>query len=464
MIIVDTALRRRAEDNRPIRVGMVGAGFQGKGIALQIIQSTPGMKLSAIACRTISSAIDAFAQAGLDAVVCDSISALNAAIATDRPAVIEDAIALVQADGLDAVIEVTGSIEYAGQAIQAAINAGKHVVHMNAELDGTIGPILKVKADKAGVIYSFSDGDQPGVQMNLFRFVSGLGIKPVLCGNIKGLHDPYRNPTTQEAFAKKWGQKPAMVASFADGTKISFEQAIVANGTGMRVARRGMLGPDFSHGNPDAALTPIEMTISKFEPYLDPNKPGLVDYVVGARPGPGVFVLGTTEQPIQKHYLNLYKLGPGPNYCFYTPCHLCHFEVPTSVARAVLFQDATLAPIGGPRVGVVAVAKKDLAPGELIEQFGGYQVYGVAENIDAIRGQRLLPVGLSVGCKVKVRLAKDAVLTVDDVWTPQGRLVDLLYAEQERLFFNSTASASQHDFSSHDPAACVLDRVGEARR
>lgn len=140
---------------------------------------------------------------------------------------------------------MTGSIEFAAHAVLAAIEAGKHVVHMNAELDGTVGPILKLRADAAGVIYSFSDGDQPGVQMNLFRFVAGIGVKPVLCGNIKGLHDPYRNPETQVAFAARWGQRPAMVASFADGTKISFEQAIVANGTGFRVAKRGMIGPDF---------------------------------------------------------------------------------------------------------------------------------------------------------------------------------------------------------------------------
>ena len=232
-----------------------------------------------------------------------------------------------------------------------------------------------------------------------------------------------------------------MVASFADGTKISFEQAIVANGTGMRVAKRGMLGPDFSQGDPDAPLTQIEMTISRFEPYLDPNKPGLVDYVVGARPGPGVFVLGTTEHPAQKHYLNLYKLGQGPYYCFYTPYHLCHFELPTSVARAVLFQDATLAPLAGPKVGVVAVAKKELAAGELIEELGGHQVYGVAENIDAIRGQRLLPIGLGLGCKVKSLLPRDAVLTLDDVCAPEGRLVDSLYAEQERFFCSNNASA-----------------------
>jgi predicted homoserine dehydrogenase-like protein len=434
VIIVDTALRRREEEGRPIKVGMVGAGFQGRGIALQIVRSTPGMRLCAIACRRIESARAAFETAGLAPTLCETRAALESAIAADRPAVTEDALALATADGLDAIIEVTGSVEYAARAVLAAIGAGKHVIHMNAELDGTVGPILKRKADQAGVIFTFSDGDQPGVQMNLYRFVSGLGIKPVLCGNIKGLHDPYRNPTTQEGFAKKWGQKPAMVASFADGTKISFEQAVVANGTGMRVARRGMLGPDFSGGNPDAPLTQIETAISKFAPYLDPEEPGLVDYVVGARPGPGVFVLGTTDHPVQKHYLNLYKLGTGPYYCFYTPYHLCHFEVPTSVARAVLFRDATLAPAGGPRVGVIAVAKKDLGAGELIEEFGGYQVYGMAENIDTIRQERLLPIGLSIGCRLRRPVSKDATLTMEDVTVPPDRLIDALYAEQEQHF------------------------------
>src|SRR6266540_4682331 len=119
---------------------------------------------------------------------------------------------------------------------------------MNAELDGTVGPILKHHADRRGVVYTNADGDQPGVLMNLHRFVSGIGVRPVLCGNIKGLHDPYRNPTTQEAFARRWGQNPQMVTSFADGTKISFEQAIVANATGMRVARRGMIGPTVETG------------------------------------------------------------------------------------------------------------------------------------------------------------------------------------------------------------------------
>jgi len=434
VIIVDTALKKREAAGNPVRVGLIGAGFQGRGIALQIIASTPGMRLCAVANRNIGPAIAAYSEAGVQPVECATRAELEQAIAEGRPAVTEDAIALAQAEGLDAIIEVTGSLEYAAAAVLAAIEAGKHVVQMNAELDGTVGPILKHKAEAKGVVFTFADGDQPGVQMNLYRFVEGIGAKPVLCGNIKGLHDPYRNPTTQRAFAEKWGQKAAMVASFADGTKISFEQAIVANGTGMQVARRGMLGPDFSGGNPGAPLVPLEDTVASFAAHLDGGGPGIVDYVVGARPGPGVFVLATIGDARQAHYLNLYKLGTGPYYCFYTPYHLCHFEVPTSVARAVLFDDAVLTPIAGPRVGVIAVAKKDLAPGELIDELGGYEVYGVAENIDAIRAENLLPIGLAIGCKARRAIAKDTPLTFADVDVPPGRLIDALYAEQEQLF------------------------------
>ncbi|WP_070885278.1 hypothetical protein J3Q00_08835 [Pseudomonas sp. D2-3] len=440
MIIVDSALAKREAEGRPIRVGMIGAGFQGSGIALQILTATPGMRLCAVANRNIGSAVGVYDQAGIEPLRCDTQAELEHAIARGTPAVTENAQALARAEGLDAIIEVTGSIEYAAHAVLAALQAGKHVVQMNAELDGTIGPILKHKADQAGVIYTFSDGDQPGVQMNLYRFVAGLGVKPVLCGNIKGLHDPYRNPTTQQEFARRWGQKPAMVASFADGTKISFEQAIVANATGMRVARRGMLGPDFSGGNPGAPLVPIEDTLAAFEPHLDAHEPGLVDYVVGARPGPGVFVIGTLQNPRQRHYLELYKLGKGPYYSFYTPYHLCHFEVPNSVARAVLFGDPVLTPSGAPSVGVIAVAKKDLAPGDSIADFGGYEAYGVAENMTAIRAENLLPIGLALGCRLKRAVAKDTALTFDDVQFPAGRLVDQLYAEQESLFAGDSAS------------------------
>lgn len=427
MIIVDKALQARAEAGNPIKVGMIGAGFMGRGIANQIINSVPGMELVAISNRSLDNAKRAYNEAGIeDLQVVKSVSELEDAIARGKYAITDDAMLLCKAEGIDALVEVTGAIEFGAHVAMEAIANRKHIILMDAELDGTIGPILKVYADKAGVIITASDGDQPGVQMNLYRFVKSIGLTPLLCGNIKGLQDPYRNPITQESFAKQWGQKPHMVTSFADGTKISFEQAIVANGTGMKVIKRGMLGYDY-RGHIDELTTKYDIDQLK-------ELGGIVDYVVGAKPGPGVFVFGTHDDPKQRHYLNLYKLGEGPLYSFYTPYHLCHFEVPLSVARVVLCNDAVLVPLGGPLVDVVATAKIDLKAGETIDGIGYFMTYGQCENSDVTQAENLLPIGLAEGCRLKRDIPKDQVLTYDDVELPEGRLCDKLRAEQNAYF------------------------------
>jgi predicted homoserine dehydrogenase-like protein len=429
MQIVDTALEERRRSGDPIRVAMVGAGFMGRGIALQILGSVPGMRLVAIANRDVDKARRAYAEAGADDVVeVASAEELSDAIAAGRYAVTGDPKVVASQPEVEAVIEVTGAVEYGAHTVLTAIEHGKHAILMNAELDGTVGPILNDKARAAGVVYTNADGDQPGVQLNLYRFVKSIGVRPVLCGNIKGLHDPYRNPTTQEGFAKQWGQNPRMVTSFADGTKISFEQAIVANATGMRVARRGMYGPTVESG------TQVDVALELFDHDELLAGPGIVDYVVGAVPGPGIFVLGAHDDPTQQHYLNLYKMGEGPLYCFYTPWHLCHFEVPNTVARAVLFGDATIAPIAGPLVDVIAAAKIDLEAGQELDSLGGYHLYGLAENADVVAAERLLPLGLAPGCTLKRNVAKDEVLSYDDVEGPSDRLSDRLRAEQDARF------------------------------
>ncbi|TME25830.1 MAG: NAD(P)-dependent oxidoreductase, partial [Chloroflexi bacterium] len=305
-------------------------------------------------------------------------------------------------------------------------------VLMNAELDGTVGPILQVYADRAGVILTACDGDQPGVQMNLYRFVKGLGLTPLLCGNIKGLQDHYRNPTTQEGYATRWGLSPQMATSFADGTKISFEQAIVANGTGMRVAQRGMLGYEVS-GHVD------ELT-GRYDVDRLRELGGIVDYVVGAKPAPGVFVFGTHDDPKQRHFLNLYRLGEGPLYSFYAPYHLCHFEVPISVARAVLLKDRVLAPLGGPMVEVVTTAKVDLKAGQVLDGIGFYMTYGQCENAEIVQAEQLLPMGVAEGCRLKRDIGKDQVISYQDVEVPRERLVDRLRAEQVARFATLVAA------------------------
>jgi predicted homoserine dehydrogenase-like protein len=430
MLILDTALARREAEDRPIRVGMIGAGFMGRGLANQIINSVPGMRLVAVANRTLANAERAYAEAGVEPVRVENASQLDAAIENGTPAVLEDAFELLKAVHLDCVVDVTGAVEFGARITVAAIERGLPVVTMNAELDGTVGPLLAHRARAAGVVLTGCDGDQPGVQGNLMRFVKGLGVTPLVAGNIKGLQDEYRTPTTQKAFAERWGQDPYMVTSFADGTKISFEQAIVANAFGLTVPKRGMNGWDHE-GHVD------ELTDRYSDDYgVDQLRElgGVVDYVVKSKPGPGVFVLGTHDDPKQRHYLELYKLGKGPLYSFYTPYHLCHFEVPNSVVRAVDFADAALAPPAGPHVDVVATAKQDLAAGHTLDGLGGYDTYGVAESTPVTRSESLLPMGVAEGCVLKRDVAKDEALTYADVTLPPGRLVDQLREEQEKLF------------------------------
>jgi predicted homoserine dehydrogenase-like protein len=431
MIIVDQVLRQRAEAGKPVRVGMVGAGAMGRGVALQILSAVSGMELAAISNRHPEAARDAYLLAGADEPRrVETLADLEQAVAAGRPAVTDDYKLVCRAKAIDVVFEVTGTVEHGAHVVLEAIAHGKHIVTMNAELQGTLGPLLKRYADEAGVVLTDSDGDQPGVIMNLYRFVQGIGCRPVLAGNLKGLHDPYRNPTTQEGFARARGLTPHMATSFADGTKISFEMAIVANATGLRVAQRGMYGPACDSVHDAVRLFPPE-------PLLEH---GIVDYVVGAEPAPGVFVLGHQEHPVQRAYLDLYKLGEGPFYTFYRPYHLCHFEVPSTLARAVLFGDATIAPLGAPVVDVVATAKRSLRAGDVLDGIGWYMTYGLAENADVVADEGLLPMGLAEGARLVRDVAQDEVLAYADVELPEGRLSDRLRAEQTALF---TGSASR---------------------
>jgi predicted homoserine dehydrogenase-like protein len=427
MIIVDNALRARDEEGRPIRVGMVGAGFMAQGLANQITNSVPGMVMAGIFNRRPQRAVDAFAYAGLeDATVVSTQDALEDAIRSGRPAVAEDALLLCRSEEIDVIVEVTGSVEFGAHVALEAFRHGKHVVAMNAEVDATIGPILHVHASRHGAIFSACEGDEPTLQMNLYRWVRGLGLVPRVIGNVKGLQDPYRNPDTQKDFAEKWGQNPAMVTSFADGSKISFEQTIVANATGFKVRSRGMSRGVAYDGSP------LELP-SMYDVDEVRELGGIVDYTVGP-PFVKVFCLAEHTDPKQRHYLDLYKMGSGPLYPFWIPYHLPHFEAPNSIARVALFGDSSAPPVDGPSVEVCAVAKRALAAGETLDDYGMFMTYGEAVNSEEMSEGRYLPEGLVEGCRLRRDVARDAVLTYDDVELPAGRLADRLRAEQYRHF------------------------------
>lgn len=431
MILVDDALQARQAAGNPIRVGVVGAGFMCQGLTNQIAHGTVGMRVVAISNRKVERAAGVFKYSGYqDVAFADTQRALDDAISSELPVVTEDAFLLARSGLIDVLVDATGSVEFGARVTLEAFKHGKDVVLLNAEIDATIGPILQTYAAKHGVILSACDGDEPGSQMNLFRWVKGLGLTPRVIGNVKGLQDPYRNPTTQKGFAEKWGQNPAMVTSFADGSKISFEQTIVANATGFKVRSRGMSRGLEYRGD--------VMQIGQLYDIDECRElGGIIDYVVGT-PLTKVYVLAEHTDPKQQHYLNLYKMGEGPLYSFFVPYHLVHFEVPNAIARVVLFRDSVAKPLGGPVVEVCAVAKRDLKAGEILDDYGMYMTYGEAVNTEEMCEQQYLPEGLVEGCRLVRDVNKDSVIRYSDVVLPQGRLSDRLRAEQYRHFLGQT--------------------------
>ncbi len=425
--MIDTALALREKEGKPIRVAMVGAGFAGRMIALHLV-AVPGIRLAAVVNRNPAHAEEAFRDAGVARVrTVERSDELDAAVGRGECAVTTDHRAVCGAKTIDAVIEVTGTVEYGARVVLDAVAGRKHVILVNAELDATLGPVLKRYADKSGVILTDTDGDEPGVAMTLLRYLRSIGLRTVAAGNLKGLLDRRRTPATQKEFAEKTGQDPMKVTSFADGTKLSMEAAVLANAAGFGVGVRGMFGPRAQHVNEMARLLPAEAMLAG----------GIVDFALGAEPHTGAFVVVHESGALKVERLKYFKMGDGPFFVFYTPFHLPQVQVASTVARAVLFADATVAPAGPPRCEVITMAKRDLREGTRIDGLGGYDIYGTIDNASVAAAGRLLPAGVAEGCTLRRDVARDEPLTYDDIALPAGRLCDRLRGEQEVLSHSS---------------------------
>ena len=425
MIIVDTALAEREARGTPVRVALVGGGYVARCIALQFLTPLRGMRLVAISNRTVEKAEAALVEAGASTVVrVETVTALDEAVSRGHLAVTADADVVCQAGSVDVVIEATGHVEFGTRVCFEAIRNGKHTILMGAEVDASVGPILKTYADRAGVVFSYTDGDEPGVAMNLYRFLDGIGYRPVLMGQLKGFLDRYRNSDTQRELAERLGQNPAVLACFADGSKLALEAAIMGNATGFVPRVRGMQGYPCDHVND---------MLDRFSPE-DFEDEGYVDYSLGAAPHTGAFVICHNDVPPKRELMAYLKMGNGPLYMFYQPYHLPPWQVADSVARAALFHDATIAPRGGPACDTVSCAKRDLKAGEILDGMGGFTCYGLVDRYEVCRRENTLPIAVSLDCRLKRDIAKDQPITYDDVDLPPGRLVDRLRTEQAQRF------------------------------
>jgi len=426
MIIIDTSLRKREKEGKILKVGIIGSGEMAKGMINQIMHYTPGMIVAATFNRTPEKAVKVYRDLKIDNyLLTDNLEKANLAISNGRSVITGDMDLFLSLGDVEVVVESTGTITFGAETILKAFKKGKHVLSFNAELDSTLGPILNQKAKEAGVKYALGDGDQPGVTMNLYRYVKGMGFEPLVCGNIKGMLDYYRTPATQKAFAESWGMAPEMATNFADGTKVAFEQSCIANATGMRVSKRGMFGYESTdHVDNLTHLYDIDQ-LRKWG--------GIVEYIVGAKPGPGVFVYAAAKDPYSIKYLKYGKLGEGPLYSFYQPYHLLFFDIASSISRLIDFDDPVIVPLGPSIVDVVATAKTDLYPGDKLDGIGGFKTYGLCENHSIVHTENLLPMGLSEGYIVNREIKKDKVITINEVVKHDINLIDNLWNQQLTL-------------------------------
>jgi len=161
-------------------------------------------------------------------------------------------------------------------------------------------------------------------------------------------------------------------------------------------------------------------------------------------PMTGAWVIVHEEAPLKRAQLSYYKLGDGPFFVFYTPFHLPHVQIPSTIGRAVIHKDPTVAPLAGPACEVLAIAKRDLRAGERLDGIGGFCCYGLIDNRTAARAVDALPIGLSEGCVMRRDVAKDEVISFNDVESPRGRLAEKLWREQNERWPLKTASARPH--------------------
>ncbi|MCO5187028.1 MAG: hypothetical protein M9928_23810 [Anaerolineae bacterium] len=420
------ALKQRAN---PIRVAASGTGWMGSGFAAQMAH-VPGMELSVIIDPDLDKAHAAFLATGLaasDVVASADVGTAMDAIRQGKHVITTDAAMAAQLDAIDVMTDVTPSPASGAETAYQAIQHGKDVVLINIEADVTVGRILKKLAADAGVLYSVSSGDEPGCLMELVEYVKLLGFEPIVIG--KGKNNPLNPAATPDTVAEAAGRanKDAyQTASYVDGSKTMFEMTCAANATGCVPMQRGMVGPEATQ----ATIT--EIFSLKEDGGLAPH-PGVVDFVQGTSMAGGVFVTVRVTDDRIADDLKYLKVGNGRYSTFFRPYHLWFIEAPISIAEAVLFRKKTLVPLDKPVADVLTIAKRDLQPGDKLDDFGGYTFRGLMDTAAAFSAENSLPAGLAPGAEIIRPVTKGSTITWDDVCLDESSTVVKLRRQQDKL-------------------------------
>ena len=425
-------LAAREEAGRPVRIGLIGSGEMGTDIVTRAAMMD-GIKVAAIAEVNIPAAQKAVVIATppnkQTGQIVTSTDALNKAIEQGKTAITDQAGLVLESGLIDVVIDATGIPAVGAEIGLNAMERGKHLIMMNVEADVTIGCYLRDQAEKLGVVYSLGAGDEPSACMELIEFVSSMGHKIVCAG--KGKNNPLNieaTPDLYRAEAKERNMNPRLLVEFVDGSKTAVEMTAIANATGLVPDCDGMHGP---------AAGPTELA-----KILIPTSDGgilsgcgRVDYSIGKGVSPGVFVIIEAEHPRVQERLRDLKMGEGPYFTFIRPYHLTSLEVPLTCARAVLYGKADMVPLAKPVAEVCALAKRDLKPGEVLDQIGEYSYRAWAMERSRALATQALPAGLLTGAKVLKPVKKGDLITEDNVALPESKLV-ALRKQQDQLLEN----------------------------
>ena len=419
-------LKQRAADGKPIRVGLIGAGKFGS-MYLSQIPRTPGVHLVGIADLSPSAARANLARVGWDPARTKAAS-LDSAMKDGDTHITEDWKSVVTHPGIDVVVECTGHPIAAVDHCLEAFAHGKHVVNVTVEADAFGGPLLARKAAEAGVVYSLAFGDQPAMICDLVDWARTCGFPVVAAGRGHKWLPHFCESTPETVWgnygltpeqAERGGLNPKMFNSFLDGSKPAIESTAVANATGLGVPSNGLLYPPASVEDIPYVTRPISEggvlerkgmveVISSLEP--DGRK---IPYDIRM----GVWVTVEAETDYIKNCFEEYNAHTDPSgryFTLYKRWHLIGLEVGLSVASVALRGEPTGVATGW-RADVVATAKRDLKPGELLDGEGGYTVWGKLMPADTSVKLGGVPLGLAHDVKVVRPVAKGQIVTWADV-------------------------------------------------
>ena len=423
-------LAARAETGKPVRIGLVGAGEMGTDIVSRVAHMR-GIEIGAISELNPQAAGRSVTIAYGDpdrAVATDTTESLNAAIESGRIATTQKVETLLESGLIDVVIDATGIPSVGAEIGLAAMERGKHLVMMNVEADVTIGAYLRSEAERLGVIYSLGAGDEPSSCMELIEFVSAMGHRIISAG--KGKNNPLNFDATPDTYTEEAVRRhmnPRMLVEFVDGSKTMVEMAAIANATGLIPDRPGMHGPACSRDELNKVLIPAAAggILSSSE--------GRVDYSIGKGVAPGVFVVAEMDHPRIRERMEDLKMGEGPYFTFFRPYHLTSLEVPLTCARVVLYGKADMVPMPRPVAEVCAVAKKDMAVGETLDQIGEFCYRAWIMTAPEARSAGAIPCGLLTGAKVTAPIKKGDLITRANASVPANSKIAILRARQDAM-------------------------------